>query len=342
MHRVLQSLYIGDYASSVDTDALFANRITHILTAAAHTPARFPKMFQYLLLDDVLDMDNFCINKHFVKSNKFIETGRKSGAVLVHCQEGMSRSATIVCAYLIFKMKVSLTDALDLVREVHPTACPNDGFMQQLAAYHDKVCGVPQVIQEPPAAKVVAPAAVPAATEDTPRPQASQESAAPATAQPPTQTQAPEVLEPTSVPTAVSQPTTMTPTTSSPPAASLPAAPQNDIACYLCRSCRMLLFTEEDILPHMKNQAKNQTVYTVFKHKRRIDGGPTEDCTSLFINQQDWMKELGENQGKLLCPRCGQRVGSWKWDGMQCSCSAWQTPAFQIAKCRVDAREPRV
>ena len=40
--------------------------------------------------------------------------------------------------------------------------------------------------------------------------------------------------------------------------------------------------------------------------------------------------------GKLICPKCAVRLGSYTWSGMQCSCGAWVAPAIQVVKSKVD------
>ena len=42
------------------------------------------------------------------------------------------------------------------------------------------------------------------------------------------------------------------------------------------------------------------------------------------------------DDGKIACPKCSTRVGNYNWSGMQCSCGAWITPAFQVIKSKVD------
>lgn len=55
---------------------------------------------------------------------------------------GKSRSATICIAYLLHRQPGALTpqSALALVRESRPLCEPNDGFMEQLALYHEMGC----------------------------------------------------------------------------------------------------------------------------------------------------------------------------------------------------------
>lgn len=49
----------------------------------------------------------------------------------VHCHQGISRSATIVLAFLMLKRGMTLVDALKTVRD-NRAVHPNDGFVKQL------------------------------------------------------------------------------------------------------------------------------------------------------------------------------------------------------------------
>lgn len=52
--------------------------------------------------------------------------------MLVHCVGGVSRSSTIVIAYLMLKHGFSLNDAYDYVKDKKSNISPNFNFMQQL------------------------------------------------------------------------------------------------------------------------------------------------------------------------------------------------------------------
>lgn len=49
---------------------------------------------------------------------------------------GKSRSATVLCAYLMRSRRMSRDDALALIRETRPFVEPNPDFMRQLELYH--------------------------------------------------------------------------------------------------------------------------------------------------------------------------------------------------------------
>jgi hypothetical protein len=54
--------------------------------------------------------------------------------VLVHCWAGISRSASLVIAYLMKQHAVTADEALTRLRKKRPIVDPNDGFMAQLRA----------------------------------------------------------------------------------------------------------------------------------------------------------------------------------------------------------------
>lgn len=54
---------------------------------------------------------------------------------------GISRSATVVCAYLIAEKGMTATAAVEFVRVKRPIVCPNIGFRRQLDEYAVKLHG---------------------------------------------------------------------------------------------------------------------------------------------------------------------------------------------------------
>ena len=52
--------------------------------------------------------------------------------MLVHCAYGISRSSTLVIAYLMKKLRIGYSEAYSFVRRKRPMASPNRGFQEQL------------------------------------------------------------------------------------------------------------------------------------------------------------------------------------------------------------------
>jgi atypical dual specificity phosphatase len=56
----------------------------------------------------------------------------KGEVIMVHCEAGISRSASMVIAYLIKYKKLALVDAYALVKSKRKQICPNHGFFSLL------------------------------------------------------------------------------------------------------------------------------------------------------------------------------------------------------------------
>ncbi|KFW87880.1 Dual specificity protein phosphatase 13 isoform B, partial [Phalacrocorax carbo] len=113
--------------------------ISHVVNAAA---GRFhidtgPKFYKDLPVDsygvEAEDNPNFDLSIHFYPVARYIRAALNSprGKVLVHCAMGISRSATLVLAFLMICEDMSLADAIQTVRS-HRGICPNSGFLKQL------------------------------------------------------------------------------------------------------------------------------------------------------------------------------------------------------------------
>ena len=63
------------------------------------------------------------------------------GRVAVHCAAGISRSTTVVLAFLMRQRSMTLVDAFAHTRAARPVVWPNDGFMRQLAALEVSIHG---------------------------------------------------------------------------------------------------------------------------------------------------------------------------------------------------------
>lgn len=89
----------------------------------------------------ILDSPKFDILAHLPRAVDFVDDALSGGGrVLVHCQAGISRSATVVAAYLIASRGVSPQTALEIIRKARPCIQPNFGFIKQLDVWHESKC----------------------------------------------------------------------------------------------------------------------------------------------------------------------------------------------------------
>jgi len=277
--------------------------------------------------------------------------------VLVHCAAGVSRSASVVAACLLAEGAHSTAgDALAAVAAAHPRSDPNPGFASQLTLFEASLraaattpaaaaCG-------PPACRAWAAARLGEAVEARDGPGADLASllaALPSLAPPPRAVPACEAAAAAAAGGAPPPPPPPPPTT-----------------LYRCRACRRLVASADNAVPLPDPPpAGGHTFRGKSGAQRRggggggaFGGGPAAspsthhplgvDGSSLFVQPLRWMFEgLGGDgsdataplplAGKLSCPGCGARLGSFNWSGGQSAAGAWVVPAFQLHLGRLDA-----
>jgi protein-tyrosine phosphatase len=59
--------------------------------------------------------------------------------IIVNCARGISRSATIVIAYLMYRYKMRLDEAYELLIKLRPQVRPNSNFRYQLKLYEQEL-----------------------------------------------------------------------------------------------------------------------------------------------------------------------------------------------------------
>lgn len=137
------SLWIGDFLECEEA-ALKKRGITHVVSI--NDPGvRVPLFYESDNIEyhRIREWDNPTSNllDHFEYTCAFIhkQVISKQGRVLVHCQAGVSRSATICMAYLIKYHKLSFIAAYGVVKAAREIICPNTGFLDQLMKWEAQV-----------------------------------------------------------------------------------------------------------------------------------------------------------------------------------------------------------
>lgn len=108
-------------------------KLTHILNISIEHQCVFADKIKYLHLEledkeDVLLKDRFDETIHFME----MALENPSNRLLVHCHLGISRSTTLILAYLMKTFNATVTEAYRFLRHRRPIVCPNLGFLQQL------------------------------------------------------------------------------------------------------------------------------------------------------------------------------------------------------------------
>lgn len=144
-------LFIGDAITACWLPHLISCKITHVInigccsnfwenkeavekeTRRLDSPSYDPPTYLKIRIEDDLFAD---IYQHIGTCNAFIEDAKKKGGrVFVHCFAGISRSASIVIAYLMHSQEISYETAFEKCRQKRGVIEPNPGFVEQLKGY---------------------------------------------------------------------------------------------------------------------------------------------------------------------------------------------------------------
>lgn len=148
MNRIWNTVYVGDMFSATDISELKRHRIGLVINCA-HPPDNIHMLERAMYVDTrgkyigtgiqsvfirMQDQSDFDISPFFDLTFSLISNYIKkhpNRGVLVHCRAGVSRSSTIVLAYMI-KSGVRFHRALTLAQSRRSHICPNRGFTKSL------------------------------------------------------------------------------------------------------------------------------------------------------------------------------------------------------------------
>jgi len=144
-------LLLGAEQCAKDEALLRDLGVTHVVNCAGLACANHhPSSFTYLKLN-LQDTAREDISAAFYDALDYIDAAigadDATGCVFVHCQHGVSRSATIVIAYTMWRHGLSYDEALDAVRNARPTINPNIGFACALLQWGAAVSAPPTTLQ---------------------------------------------------------------------------------------------------------------------------------------------------------------------------------------------------
>jgi hypothetical protein len=135
--KIKDYLYLGCMDRAKDFGNI--SDITHVINVTDDIP-NYHNHIKYLNIP-VNDHPNVDISVYFENVCEYISKERRLDPnlkILVHCHAGISRSPTIVIAYLIYAENMTFTDAYNYIAKRRAFIRPNNGFVKQLKIFETK------------------------------------------------------------------------------------------------------------------------------------------------------------------------------------------------------------
>ena len=135
MDKITDKVYLGDCFAADDEEKLKKNNIKRVYSCCGSLSRKYEDKSIKQKIIEISDTPETNIIKYFKDAIKFID---ESDKVFVHCFAGVSRSATLVIAYFMWKDKKPYKEVFDFVNK-NRSIGPNMGFRKQLLIFEDKL-----------------------------------------------------------------------------------------------------------------------------------------------------------------------------------------------------------
>ncbi|MED6196950.1 hypothetical protein PIB30_052138 [Stylosanthes scabra] len=142
--RIAEHIYLGSDTVAKNHELLRQNGITHVLNCVGYVCAEYFKsdfVYKTLWLQDSPSEDITSIL--YDVFDYFEDVREQGGRVYVHCCQGVSRSSSLVIAYLMWREGQSFEDAFQYVKNARGVTNPNMGFACQLLQCQKRVHAMP-------------------------------------------------------------------------------------------------------------------------------------------------------------------------------------------------------
>ncbi|KAJ7685556.1 protein-tyrosine phosphatase-like protein [Mycena polygramma] len=128
------SIYLGPCSAASSKSFLTAKSITHVLSIGASPKENIDGVVYHRV--SLTDSPSSSISAVCDSACEIIDAALKhkneTGRIFIHCSAGISRSPTVVAAYLMKRRGMTLKEALGQIITARPQVSPNPGFLRQL------------------------------------------------------------------------------------------------------------------------------------------------------------------------------------------------------------------
>jgi hypothetical protein len=133
--EIVPGIFLGSVYAANDRSQLYHHKIQCILDLSDGAIVQYPEI-QYCTFKNIIDHPHQPMTHLFPTTLGFLTYCQRNGLrLLVNCHMGISRSTTIIIAYLIHYHNMTVLHSLSYIRSKRPKVKPNDGFLRELEKF---------------------------------------------------------------------------------------------------------------------------------------------------------------------------------------------------------------
>ena len=146
-HEIIKDkLYLSNYLQSDNIQIVSNLKITHIVNVTQESHKNKIENIEYYQMSiydnieqDILSNDLLLNTVKYIDNILFKNNDCDNNKCIVHCHQGVSRSSTVIIAFLIYKYNVKYDKGLEMVEKIRPRIYPNSGFKAQLLKFESNM-----------------------------------------------------------------------------------------------------------------------------------------------------------------------------------------------------------
>ncbi|CAF0726492.1 unnamed protein product [Didymodactylos carnosus] len=294
-------VWLGDLEAAENTFMLDKLNITHILTILDYKPVYNKDDKRIRLYIEAEDIGSYDLLSSFETCYHFIENAvQNNHNILIHCQAGISRSATIVAMYFMKKYTLTHEEAIEKLsnKRCYHMVCPNNGFQSQLQLYHQMNYAVDkthELYKDFQSERLRTNYGLEKSDKITKTEK--------------------EIIDDTDRFPIKSEEKTL----------------ETEEVEYQCKTCQHKLFTRNDLFYHQQGRGKSDW------STKPLELDETICDKQVFTYYTDWMIDVFDsNVGDIHCISCQTKLGEYSLDGKKCECGHWVMPAFHFDQNQIE------
>ncbi|KAI5951101.1 YVH1 [Candida jiufengensis] len=301
IYRILNNIYLSSVEPiNNEEDLKKEYGITHILSVLPGKVQEISYLSNYQWKQiEVTDEETTNLIPYFNESFEFIESAN-GGNILIHCSQGVSRSVSVIIAYLMKKHKLHLEQAIYAVKRKFPEAEPNPAFREQLKLYEKMNYEEDQLNSEYKSYLKELSLKID-----------------------PSGSNLRELIMEKETTIEEKRPDTYDLRCKK---CSKVLANNNNIEEHETPG------SDSRQSQFVKTAPNSRRIISVHQ--------ASDQCSHYFFEKPvPWMRdelERSELEGKFQCPKCSSKIGGYSWKGSRCSCGKWMVPAIHLQDAKVD------
>lgn len=136
MYHILNNIFLSNLRDARNMKLIRANNIQIVVRLSRNNNA---SIYPTNIAFHNFQIEDSCSFKaELIDYSKFIRgiiDNNPDKNILIHCNEGRSRSASVIIFYLMTKHKLSFDQSWDYIKTIKSDIRPNDGFEQVLRTF---------------------------------------------------------------------------------------------------------------------------------------------------------------------------------------------------------------